>query len=234
VEDTFAYVAPDIQIINVADPSHPSPVSTTPCNCWDIALSDTFAFIAHAYESLKVYTVANPYAPSRLASVWVPGQAFAVALRDSLAYLGCNDLRVFSIINPTSPILAGRYPTPYLARGVDFDDQYIYVASSMAGVEMLELFPAGVSEPGGESLGLTQGMARVLPSPVRRWCRLSFSPAVGVREVQVHDVLGRVVARVAITARAADTPVVDFGQLKPGVYLLRVAPGRLLGRFVKI
>jgi len=235
VVDTLAYVAPDIQIINVADPNHPSPVSTTPCNCWDIAPSDTFAFVAHAYESLKVYTVANPYAPSRLASVWVPGQAYAVVLQDSFAYLGCSDFRVFDIRSPASPALAGRYSTPYIVRGLDSDEKYIYAASSMAGVEMLQLLPAGISEPRGK-LGCPARVAvGPSPNPARDLVKLSWNGSKAPPSVQVLDLSGRVVSR-RKTSRAPDgTFSVELGGLEPGVYFLRCRSGQTekLLRFVK-
>ncbi len=234
VKDTLAYVAPDIQIINVAQPSQPVPVSTTSCNCWDVAVRDTFAYIAHARESLKVYTVANPYSPSRLASVWVPGQAYAVTLSDSYARLGCSDFRVFDLSDPAAPILSGQYSTPYRVRSLDSDSQYIYAACYLAGVCVLEQLPVGISEPEQIPIHPRLGVPRLTPNPVRRWARLVCGQDGNGVEVQVVDILGRVAVRLSVSSRSRETMAVDFGQLRPGVYFLKCTPGHVVGRFVKL
>jgi hypothetical protein len=185
LHDTFAYVAPDIQVINIARPDQPTLVSTTSCSAWDIALRDTFAFIAHSRESLKVYSVANPHGPRRLNSVWVPGQARAVTVRDSYVNLGCDDFRVFDIADPVSPVLTGQYSTPYLVMSLDSDSQYVYGACYLAGVCVFERLPVGITEPRRENERQMLSPVRLSPNPVYRRGHLEFGVAGKASELNV-------------------------------------------------
>ena len=234
IQDSLIYVAPNIQIINVARPDQPTLVSSTSCSAWDIAVRDSIAYIAHSRESLKVYSVANPSSPRWLNSTWVPGQARAVTLRDSYAYLGCDDLRVFDIADPVSPVLTGQYSTPYLVMSLDSDSQYIYAACYLAGVCVLEQLPVGISEPEQIPIHPRLGVPRLTPNPVRRWARLVCGQAGHGVEVQIVDVLGRVAVRLSVSSPSREIMAVDFGQLRPGVYFLKCTPGHVVGRFVKL
>jgi hypothetical protein len=236
IQDTLAYLAPNIYVINVAQPAQPVLVGQTSCNCNDVAVRDTYCYVAHAYESLKVYSVANPSSPRRLTSVWVPGQAYTVALRDSYAGLGCNDFRVFDIGNPASPVLTGYYATPYRTRSLDFDSLYAYVACYLAGVEVLELLPVGISEPGGKSLRPRQCEVWLSPNPARYRMQLSWSGFEEPPNVQVLDPAGRVVLRRQASSGTDRTLNIGLGCLKPGVYFLRCSSGETerLIRFVRI
>ena len=233
IQDSFVYLAPDINVINVARPDQPVLVGQTSSNCWDIAVRDTFCYVAHAYDSLKVYSVANPAVPRRLSSTWVSGQARTITVRDSCVYLGCDDFRAFDIADPASPLLTGYYATPYHPRSIDFDNLYAYVACYLTGVEVLELLPEGISEPEVEYSRPMDGSVRFSPNPVRRLARLSWSRTGGIGEVLVIDVLGRVATKLRTGDSHQGAVNVDLGFLRPGVYFMRCTSGQTVGRFVK-
>ena len=236
VQDSLVYVAPNIQIINVARPDQPTLVSSTSCSAWDIAVRDSIAYIAHSRESLKVYSVANPYSPRWLNSTWVPGQARAVTLRDSYAYLGCDDFRVFDIADPVSPVLTGHYSTPYLVMSLDSDSQYVYGACYLAGVCVFERLPVGITEPRRENERQMLSPVRLSPNPVYRRGQLEFGVAGKASELNVLDATGRTVMSPVVAAAPGGKEEIDFKSLKPGVYFLRCRTGRIdaLVKFVKL
>jgi hypothetical protein len=236
IQDSLIYVAPNIQIINVARPDHPTLVSSTSCSAWDIAVRDSIAYIAHSRESLKAYSVANPHSPQWLNSTWVPGQARAVTLRDSYAYLGCDDFRVFDIADPVSPVLTGQYSAPYLVMSLDSDSQYVYGACYLAGVCVFERLPVGITEPRRENGRQMLPPVRLSPNPVYRRGQLEFGVTGKASELSVLDALGRTVLSPVVAAATGGKEEIDFKSLKPGVYFLRCRTGRVdaLVKFVKL
>ena len=67
-----------------------------------IAVRDTFAYVADNYNGLLVLSVADPTRP-RLLSTTARDYITDVALHDTLALVGGNDLAVFSLANPAQP-----------------------------------------------------------------------------------------------------------------------------------
>jgi hypothetical protein len=155
---------------------------------------DTFAYFLSNYDTLWVYSIGNPYAPTIVG--WTPSgshRGFDLVLRDSYAYAGCQDFRVFSLASPAQPTSVGYYATPYYAMSVDTSDGYIYVACSMAGVEVLEMLPVGMTERRLDGQQRSWPEARVTPNPVRSRAMLSWSGPGRLDGVAIRDVAGRVV-----------------------------------------
>jgi hypothetical protein len=227
IQDTLVYLAPNIYVINVARPAQPVLVGQTSSNCNDVAVLDTFCYVAHAYESLKVYSVANPAVPRRLSSTWVPGQAYTVTVRDSYVHLGCNDFRVFDIGNPASPLLTGYYATPYRTRSLDFDSLYVYVACYLAGVEILELLPVGLAEPGERLRCPTGASLSLSPNPVGDYARLSWSGSEVLKRITVRNAAGRTVLMKTVEPAAERRQErLGLSHIRPGVYFVEVDLGK--------
>ncbi|MFO7637789.1 MAG: hypothetical protein R6X14_00570, partial [bacterium] len=149
-QDTLVYVAPRLQIFNIADPANPTRIYETSGNRVSgrgIAARDTFLYFLSNYDTLWVYNAANPYAP-RIIGFLPSGshRGFDLVLRDSYAYAGCLSFRLYDIASPAEPVAIGHYETPYHAMSLDLDGTYVYVASFLAGVLILEVLPMGLAE----------------------------------------------------------------------------------------
>jgi hypothetical protein len=67
--------------------------------------------------------------------------------------------------------------------------------------------------------------------PIPATTTLTVQPATGLKQLQVLDVQGRLVAVHGVNGTAQAT--ISVAALAPGIYLLRSDNGTLLGRFVK-
>ncbi len=230
VQDTFAYVTVRLQVFSVADPARPYRISETPGRqtLGGFAVRDTFAYIASAYDSLWVFSISNPASPYVLTGVPLGNHhGYDVALRDSYAYAGCLDFRVFDVASRAEPVPAGYHETPYNVRRVTCDSACIYAACYLAGVAVYEMLPVGleepdrrVSQPRGSSLSLS-------PNPVQGSAILSWPEASGPAEVTVRDVVGRVVIEQLMESATGKRQLrLDLSHIRPGVYFLEVDSGR--------
>lgn len=70
-----------------------------------------------------------------------PGNAQAVAVRDSMAYVadGSAGLRLISVANPSAPTEVGFYDTPGDAQGVAVVGDYAYVADGAGGLRIISV-----------------------------------------------------------------------------------------------
>ncbi len=230
VQDSWAYVAPRLQIISVANPANPVKVyegSGNRLNGRGIAVRDTFAYFLSNYDTLWVYSVANPYAPAIIG--WSPSgshRGFDLVLLDSYAYAGCQDFRVFSLASPAQPTSVGYYATPYYAMSVDTGGGYIYVACDLAGVEVLQMLPVGLAERRLDGQQQPWPEARVMPNPVRSRATLSWSGPDRLEGVAIRDVAGRVVwtqnQKPAAERRQLSLDLTRFGS---GVYFMEANLG---------
>jgi len=230
LQDTFAYVASDLNIVNIADPANPRLVSRTRSNCWSVAVQDTFAFLSHAYESLCVFSVADPVHPYEVGWARLNGQGYDVVVSGNRAYVGCYDFRVFDISDAARPVEIGRYQTPYRVRRVFFDGTYVYAACFDAGVCIFETLPsAGSPEPGTnhDRQGPAQGIL-FYPNPTRGpGCLLLPPGTAGTLSIAVRDSSGSLV----MNARPGAQPLlngvqVDLSPLRSGVYFISLQKDR--------
>jgi hypothetical protein len=227
IQDTFAYVAPDLHIVNISNPANPRLISRTPCNCWKVEVHDTFAYISHAYESLLIYSVANPLSPYEIGWASIHGQGYDVVVKGNFAYVGCYDFRVFDISNPTNPRLVGYYTTPDRVRRVFADSQYIYAACFSAGVCIFDYYPHGIEESETKNtfgLGIS-----FYPNPVRTKCYLNLSSTSNDPiSVNIYNILGQ-----RLKALVFEVPdqtkkykqEVSLNDLQDGVLFLQVRQG---------
>jgi hypothetical protein len=189
-----------------------------------IAVRDTFAYFLSNYDTLWVYSVHNPFIPRIIG--WVPSgshRGFDLVLRDSYGFAGCRDFRLFDVSAPSVPMPAGNYATSYDATGLDADSQCVYVACYLAGVEILELLPAGLVEPGWQPGRETAVSLRAWPNPFRSWVRLSWVGDGAARRISVHDAAGRAV--LDATTVAGKSLRLNMRKSGCGVYFARLKMG---------
>jgi hypothetical protein len=231
VQGTLAYVAPRLQIFDVADPGNPTKIheesGSNRVNGRGIAVRDTFAYFLSNYDTLWVYSVHNPFIPRIIG--WVPSgshRGFDLVLRDSYAYGGCQDFRVYEVSSSAEPTPIGYYTTPYYAMGLDLDSQYVYVACYLAGVEVLEMLPVGIAEPGNQPRRELEANLRAWPNPSRYWVRLSCVGEAVARHVSICDAAGRAVADgTAEPTVGGESILLNLGKLGRGVYFVRLEIG---------
>ncbi len=231
VQGTLAYVAPRLQIFDVADPSNPMRIheeSGNRVNGRGIAVRDTIAYFLSNYDTLWVYGVSNPYIPVIVG--WVPSgshRGFDLVLRDSYAYAGCQDFRVYDVSSAAEPTSIGYYATPYYAMGLDLGSQYVYVACYLAGVEILELLPVGLAEPGERLRCPTGASLSLSPNPVGDYARLSWSGPEVLKRITVRNAAGRTVLMKTVEPAAERRQErLGLSHIRPGVYFVEVDLGK--------
>jgi len=126
LKDTFlyatGYVQDSLRIFNVADPRNPVQVGACSDSGYPMCVSGDYCYLADQY-GLNIVDVSNPASPHRIGGIG-GFEALAVAMRDSLCYVGTYDgsnfaLRVYDVKDPTTP-----FPVGSLA-GIEAHDIYL-------------------------------------------------------------------------------------------------------------
>jgi len=221
LRETLAYVAggPNLEIISVADPSDPYVVDTGARFSMGLAVRDTFAYIPWAYDTLFVYSVADPADLRLLSSVPVGGVLLSdAALGDSKVYVSSvNGIDIYGLDDPSLPVHRGSLTSPEPVLRLTYSGGLLYAAMQEAGIAIYETTAVGVSEgwqvlrPAGARLG-------VAPNPVRD--RIRVIGATADARVAICDVIGRTVT--TPVERKGGAIELDASALRAGVYFIRV------------
>ena len=127
----------DLWTIDVSDPTNPIAIDYAPAlnNGRDIAIAGNFAYVADK-DGLQIIDISDPAnlsIYSRIGSVEIPGEAYAVLVMGNFAYVADeNGLHVIDVSDPTVPVIVGFVETSGVARGIAAGDQVIYVAEGNA------------------------------------------------------------------------------------------------------
>jgi len=229
VQDSLGYlISGQLQVINVSRPSAPVVVSTTRGGASGIAVRDTFVYIPYAYDTLWVFSVADPVHPRLLSATPTSVWPRDVALGESTLYVGTSDgwgVDVFDLANPGQPVRVGRASAPYDIRRLYYSGGYLYVAMWNAGVAIYETTATGLLEAPPHVA--VEPPFRVQPTLTRAalWLRLtsSVSPTGAVR---VCDVAGRTIMTVPLKGTASLVSL-SLAKYPSGVYWFE---GTLEGR----
>jgi hypothetical protein len=233
IEGHFAYEIAGpfgLAIVNIVDPANPYVVSTTTGHSTyaaGVAVRDTFAYVPSAYETLYVHSVADPARPRVLGGAAInDGGGYDVCLRDSYAFLGGVNFHVFDISSPAQPVRTGYYESPYRARKVTCDSNYIYVACYLAGVAVYEILPVGLAEPRRGEPRPECGGLDVIPNPVRSRATLHWTGSRGPESITIRDVAGRVVWTLNQKPAAERRQLsLNLTRFRSGVYFMEVDMG---------
>ncbi|MBN2323516.1 MAG: hypothetical protein JXQ30_07275 [Spirochaetes bacterium] len=150
IQDSYAYIADGNSGLIIVDVSPawvgsaPTLVGSIDTNCaFSVGLSGTYAYVADGTEGVKVIDVSNPASP-RLAGGCDTYYACDIIIKDGYAYIADNDdgFRVIDIAVPGSysvygPIAPG---TNGSAMGVDLFEDVAFVATGMAGLDIIDVF----------------------------------------------------------------------------------------------
>jgi len=170
-------------VISVADPAHPVEVghcSTLGASC-GVAVVGGYAFVAGGAGGLRVISVSDPAHPSEVGSSG-PAFANAVEVNGDKAYVGADvgGLRVMSVADAAHPEEVGFYSLPEGVSGVVVAGEYIYLANTWDGLQILQYYESGVEES-----SKPQALDRALTATVNH----SLPPGV-----VAFDAMGRRVA----------------------------------------
>jgi hypothetical protein len=211
IRDTLAFIADydSLQVIGVADPTNPyrvGAVGTDYIECYGISVKGDYAYLGRSngeFGRLEVVSITDPSSPQVVASVGFVGYAPDVCLSGDYAYLSAADyvpfaqggVRVVYIADPLNPILVASYDTPGDPHGVFAVGDLIYVAD-YDSLQILRHISTGIEEDNSRRLAPTLSLQQNHPNPFSRTTSISYVlPAEGEVTLTVHDVAGRLVAR---------------------------------------
>lgn len=233
LQDNLAYVGSwaGLIILNVARPDSPYVLSTTGgtrTSTWGVAARDTFVFVPSGYETLWVFSAADPRAPYAIAGAPL-GQGNwgydATMVDDTLVFVGCKrDVKLVNVRDPARPRVVGSHPTPTWVRRVEYAAPYLYAACSDAGVLIFETTSVGIKEPPGFH-EKTRSRLEVLPTLVQREVLIRLPGNYRQQVVlQVVDIGGRTVRQATVQAGSAECRL-DTESLSSGLYFVVAREG---------
>ena len=238
VQDSFAYLMSGrLQIINIARPDAPVIVSSTSLGgASGIAVRDTFAYIPNAWDSVRVYSVADPAVPRRLSAAPCGVWPWDVALGESTLYVATSDgwgVDVYDLANPGQPVRTGRASAPTDIRRLHYCNGHLYAAMWEAGVAIYETTTTEISEP---SLGAEVGHTfAVRPNPTRGLLAIQIGSARQQPGVLfIRDMAGRLVNERRLEPKEGSVAL-DIRSKPAGIYVIeyRTLAGILRGKIVK-
>jgi hypothetical protein len=227
VQDTLAYMVGDgFQIVNTARPSAPYLVSTMAGGAAGLAVRDTFAYIPNGWDSVHVYSVADPASPRLISCAPCGVWPWDAALGESKLYVGTSDgwgVDVYDLSNPGQPVRRGKASAASDIRRLQFANGYLYAAMWEAGVAIYETTSTGIGE---QAARIEKPRAfRVWPSVTSGNVRFAADGAVQSLDIVVYDVSGKRLRSVPLQANmkgGAAEGEISLAGLPAGVYVVRV------------
>jgi hypothetical protein len=221
VEDTLAFVVggADVEVVSIADPSNPHIVGNGGPGSYGVAARDTFAYIPYPYDTLLVYSVADP-TNFRLLSA-VPASYFPsdAALGESRVYVsGVYGIDIYRLDSPAQPVRLGSIATPDAAFRLTYAGGLLYAALMQSGIAIYETTAVGISER-RQAVPLGGAQVRAAPNPVCDLVRI-IGAAAGARVV-MFDAVGRIVC-VKPTEQKGGVIELNTSGLRSGVYFVEV------------
>lgn len=191
LQDTLAFIAggPSLQIVNIANPANPQVVGNGGRPSTGVAVWDTFAYVPYPYDTLFVYSTANPAQPRLLSTTPTGVWPWDVVLGESTLYVGATTgIDVYELSNLGMPHRTGWTSVPYGVRRLHYSGGLLYAALWDAGVAVYETTTTGVAEPRSAAKPVRRPL-RAVQNPVNDRVRL-----IGVSKgatARVYDGIGR-------------------------------------------
>jgi hypothetical protein len=231
LQDTLAYIGSwfGLIIVNIARPDMPLVVSTTGgtrTSTDGVAVRDTFVYVPSSYETLWVFSVADPRTPYVLAGapLGTGNWGHCASVVDSLVYVGCNrNVTVVDVSDARNPRAVGSCATPTWVRRVAYAEPYVYACCFDAGVVVLETTAVGQQEP--NRTARPQAALRVTPNPAGGLALVGFgAPLHAPGRLSLYDATGR-----RVSAKPLRTGVkwvrLHLSGLPPGLYFILAETG---------
>ncbi len=159
-----------LAVVSVADRAHPTEIGhcATLGGAVGVAVAGSHAYVAGYMGGFRVVSISDPSHPSEVGNSG-PGLANAVDVNGDKAYVGADfgGVRVISVSDPANPFEVGYYSLPEGVSGVVAAGEYIYLANSFDGLQILQYFESGIEEshqPLAQSRKLAATVIRNLPA----------------------------------------------------------------------
>ncbi|MCP5525761.1 MAG: hypothetical protein H7A47_03005 [Verrucomicrobiales bacterium] len=145
-----AYVADGqsgLVVIDVSNPVQPNRVGGLDGagEVRQVVVSGNYAFLAdrywsgtdwQSYGALRIMDISNPASPRLVGKHQTGGQAWYLAVKGDLAYVGADALEVFNVSDPANPQRVGTYGT---GGAVALQGDRAFVANFQSGLHVLDL-----------------------------------------------------------------------------------------------
>ncbi len=140
-----------LEIWNVANPSAPNKIGSYDTRGYaeDLAMEDTFAYIADGEFGLQIINISDPANPIKIGELDTPGYAAGISIADSIAYVADTDsgIRVIDVSSPSSPLEIGAFMNNSLIfYDICISDTFAYVGTQYNGCEG-KLLVMHIAEP---------------------------------------------------------------------------------------
>jgi hypothetical protein len=229
VQDTLAYIAggPSLQVVSISNPANPYIVVGNGGRAsTGVAVRDTFAYIPYPYDTLFVYSVADPSNFRLLSAVPTSVWPWDVALGESKLYVGASDgwgVDVYDLVNPGQPVRRGRASAPDDVRRLCYSNGMLYVTLWEAGVAIYETTATGIHEQAATAG--KSGAFRVWPNVTSDNVRFTAGAMVKSADIAVYDVSGKRLRDVSLrvdTKGGVTEGELGLAALPAGLYIVRV------------
>lgn len=189
-----------------------------------LAVRDTLAYIPWVYDTLFVYSVADPTNVRLLSAVTAGVWPSDVALGESKAYVSAaSGIDIYDLGNPAQPVHVGSTIAPDAVLRLNYIDGLLYAMLQQSGVAIYETTAVGVHEQPAAPRRPVE--LRVWPSVARSEVRFEVGTAARASDIAVFDVSGKRLKNVRLradTKGGATNGVIDLTGLAAGVYVVRV------------
>ncbi|NUP89696.1 MAG: hypothetical protein HUU25_07740 [Candidatus Sumerlaeia bacterium] len=140
---THAYVCAGpggMQILNATDPADLTPLGTFPSTAaTDIAIKDTWGFLADGISGVRVLDLADPMMPVQEGVYDTPDSARAVSVSGEFVFVAdTSSLIVLNVSNPQAIQLVSQVPSADGVEDVDLWNDFVVIADGRGGVRVFE------------------------------------------------------------------------------------------------
>lgn len=142
VSGAYAYVAvgaSGLQIIDISNPSNPTPFTTTvdtPGTASGVYVLNGYAYVADRESGLQIINISDPTNPLLDGSFDTEGIVTGVFVSGNYAYVTDSyaGLQIIDVSDPSDPTLVGNYDSPGNAAGVFVSGTHAYFADGSSGL----------------------------------------------------------------------------------------------------
>lgn len=139
-----------LRVFSITNPASPVLLATYHYDgtAGEARVYNQVAYVAQTV-GLEMADVISPTAPSRLASLPLPGNSYSLAVADARAFVACGSggLQIVDVSSPTQPLVTGVIPMPGSARGVAVQNDLAYVAADAGGLMTARVTPLLQTSP---------------------------------------------------------------------------------------
>jgi hypothetical protein len=233
VDGGYAYVPGDafgLRIIDISNPAQPllSGTFNSPSSATAVAVAGMYAYLADGSGGgFYVINIADPSNPVEVGHLMLGGTASDVFLSDGYAFVASGDFYAIDIADPLNPTIAAAYETPYRARGVYADGDYVYVADEASLIILHFDSQVGIGDKHVE-LPEKATLYQNYPNPFNNRTVIEYTlPEAAFVTIDIFDLMGRKVTSLVNNQKSAGYYRVlwDAEEVSSGMYFYKIQAG---------